>query len=82
MEGASSRPRGCRGKIPSEINTTPPGTVRTDVKRSPLIAWLVVLGAALWLSSMAVAAHPAYAGVAVLAVLVWSMGVVARPSRN
>lgn len=52
------------------------------MKRSPLIASFVVLGAALWLSGMAVTAHPASAGVAVLAVLVWSMGVTARPSRH
>jgi cytochrome c oxidase assembly factor CtaG len=52
------------------------------MRRSTLIASLLVLGAALWLSSRAVEAQPAYAAVVVLAVLVWSMGVAARPSRN
>jgi hypothetical protein len=40
---------------------------------------MLMLGVALWLSSRT---HPAYAGLVVLAVLVWSMVLVARPSRN
>jgi hypothetical protein len=49
------------------------------MRRHTLIAWLLVLGGALWLSSRVVTSHPAYAVGVVLAVLVFAATVVARP---
>ena len=50
--------------------------------RHTLIAWLLVLGVALWLSSLVVTSHPAF-GVAVgLATLVFAAIYVARPYAN
>jgi len=49
------------------------------VKQRSLIAWLVGLGAALWLSSRVVETHPAYAVVVGLAVLVFAARVTPTP---
>ena len=42
------------------------------------IAWLIVLGSALWLSSLSVSEHPAFAAAACLATLLFSSQSVSR----
>ena len=47
--------------------------------RHTLITWLLVLGGALWLSSLVVSNHPAYAVTVGVAILVFAAAFVARP---
>ena len=49
------------------------------MRRHILIAWLLVLGGATWLSSLVVTSHTAYGGAATLAVLVFAAAFVALP---
>ena len=49
--------------------------------RHPLIAWLLMLGGAVWLSSLVVTSHPAYAVAVTLAALVFAAVFIARPVR-
>jgi len=50
--------------------------------RHNLIAWLLVLGGALWLSNLVVTSHPAYSVAVTLAALVFAAIFVARPHPN
>jgi len=50
--------------------------------RHTLIAWLLGLGGALWLSSLVVSSHPAYGVAAVLTALVFAAVFVAHPHEN
>jgi hypothetical protein len=50
--------------------------------RHTLIAWLLVLGGALWLSSLVVTSHPTYAVTVVVAILVLAAAFIARPHLN
>jgi|KBSMisStandDraft_5_1062788.scaffolds.fasta_scaffold404858_2 hypothetical protein len=50
--------------------------------RHTLIAWWMVLGGALWLSSLVVSSHPAYGVAAVLTALVFAAVFVARPHQT
>jgi hypothetical protein len=50
--------------------------------RHALIAWLLTLGGALWLSSLVVSSHPAYAVTVGVATLVFAAVFVARPHPN
>ena len=52
------------------------------MRRHILIAWLLVLGGAQWLSSLVVTSHPAYALAVTLAVLLFSATFVARLHPN
>jgi hypothetical protein len=51
------------------------------MRRHALIAWLLVLGCALWLSSHVVTSQPGYSVAAVLAALVFAAVFIARPVR-
>ena len=52
------------------------------MRRHTLIAWLLVLGGALKLSSLVVSSHPAYGVVAVLTALVFAAVFVAHPHES
>ena len=52
------------------------------MRRHALIAWLLVVGGALWLSSLVVSNDPAYVVVAMLTALVFAAVFVARPHSN
>ena len=52
------------------------------MRRHTLIAWLLVLGGALWLSSLVVTSHPAYAVTVGVATLVFAAIFVASPHPN
>jgi hypothetical protein len=52
------------------------------MRRQTLIAWLLMLGGALWLSSLVVTSHPAYAVAVTLAGLVFAATFVTRPHSN
>ena len=49
------------------------------MRRHTLIAWLLVLGSATWLSSLVVTSHPAYGVAVTLAVLGFAATFVALP---
>jgi hypothetical protein len=52
------------------------------MRRHTLIAWLLVFGVGLWLSSLVVTSHPTYAVVVWLAAFVFAAVYVARPHPN
>lgn len=49
------------------------------MRRGTLIAWLVMLGGALWLASRVVDTRPVFALIVGVTVLVWSAFAAARP---
>ena len=51
------------------------------MRRHTLTAWLLMLGGALWLSSLVVTSHPAYAVAVTLAALVFAAVLIARRVR-
>jgi hypothetical protein len=54
------------------------GLVRMSFSPRTTIAWLIMLGGALWLSSLTVREHPTYATAAGLATLLFSAWFVSR----